>query len=216
MRPQQGRRQRNRGNNNNRNRNQNPLSRSYESNGPDVKIRGNAQQVADKYEQLARDAQSSGDRVMVESYLQHAEHYKRIIMAHQQAQAQEREEREQQRQKEMVENGENDQTNSGENNGENHNDQPVIEGTPEEVKLAGEEADAAKPKPRRTRRPRKTDDTPEAEAVATDDSGDEQPAPRRRTRRPRKTETEETVEAANDASPAPEASDASEQQAVEA
>ncbi|RFC66306.1 DUF4167 domain-containing protein [Fulvimarina endophytica] len=57
----------------------NPLSRSYESNGPDVKIRGNAQHVADKYAQLARDAAASGDRVMAENYLQHAEHYYRII-----------------------------------------------------------------------------------------------------------------------------------------
>lgn len=70
------------GNNNNNNRKgPNPLTRSYESNGPDVKIRGTAQQVADKYATLARDAQSSGDRVMAENYLQHAEHYNRIIAA---------------------------------------------------------------------------------------------------------------------------------------
>lgn len=88
MRPQQqGRRQRSRGgNNNNRNRNQNPLSRSYESNGPDVKIRGNPQTIADKYAQLARDAISSGDNVMAENYYQHAEHYTRIILAAQPAQ----------------------------------------------------------------------------------------------------------------------------------
>lgn len=59
----------------------NPLSRNYESNGPDVKIRGNAQHVAEKYAALARDAQASGDRVMAENYLQHAEHYNRIILA---------------------------------------------------------------------------------------------------------------------------------------
>ena len=41
----------------------NPLTRSYESNGPDVKIRGTALHIAEKYVQLARDAQSSGDRV---------------------------------------------------------------------------------------------------------------------------------------------------------
>jgi len=66
----------------------NPLTRSYESNGPDVKIRGTAQHVAEKYLQLARDAQSSGDPVMAESYLQHAEHYFRIIAAAHQAQQQ--------------------------------------------------------------------------------------------------------------------------------
>ncbi len=59
----------------------NPLSRSYESNGPDVKIRGTALHVAEKYVQLARDAQSSGDRVIGENYLQHAEHYFRIVAA---------------------------------------------------------------------------------------------------------------------------------------
>src|SRR6476469_1260730 len=59
----------------------NPLSRSYESNGPDVKIRGTAQHIAEKYLQLARDAQASGDPVTAESYHQHAEHYLRLIAA---------------------------------------------------------------------------------------------------------------------------------------
>ncbi|EJF76792.1 Uncharacterised protein [Candidatus Bartonella washoeensis] len=88
MRPQQNRRARGRNNNNNGNNNNNnnrrgpnPLSRNYESSGPDVKIRGNAQQIADKYISLARDAQGAGDRVMSENYLQHAEHYLRIILA---------------------------------------------------------------------------------------------------------------------------------------
>lgn len=66
----------------------NPLSRTYESNGPDVKIRGTAQHVAEKYLQLARDAQSSGDPVMAENYLQHSEHYFRIISSAQAAQQQ--------------------------------------------------------------------------------------------------------------------------------
>jgi hypothetical protein len=60
---------------------QNPLSRMYESNGPDVKIRGTASHVAEKYLQLARDAQSSGDPVAAENYFQHAEHYFRLIAA---------------------------------------------------------------------------------------------------------------------------------------
>lgn len=62
---------------------QNPLSRNLESNGPDVKIRGTASHIAEKYTTLARDAQVSGDSVAGESYLQHAEHYNRIIMANQ-------------------------------------------------------------------------------------------------------------------------------------
>jgi hypothetical protein len=70
-----------RGRNNNRSKGPNPLTRSYESNGPDVKIRGTAQHIADKYAQLARDAQSSGDPVAAENYFQHAEHYYRMIAA---------------------------------------------------------------------------------------------------------------------------------------
>jgi Domain of unknown function (DUF4167) len=60
---------------------QNPLTRIYESNGPDVKIRGTASHVAEKYVQLARDAQASGDPVAAENYFQHAEHYFRLIAA---------------------------------------------------------------------------------------------------------------------------------------
>ncbi|TBZ55245.1 DUF4167 domain-containing protein [Rhizobium leguminosarum] len=92
MRPgQQNKRGRGRGNNNNNfnRKGGNPLTRTYDSSGPDVKIRGTAQHIAEKYAQLARDAQSSGDRVIAENYLQHAEHYNRII-ASAQAQMQER------------------------------------------------------------------------------------------------------------------------------
>lgn len=63
----------------NRPKGPNPLTRSYESNGPDVKIRGTPQHIADKYAQLARDAQAAGDPVAAENYFQHGEHYFRII-----------------------------------------------------------------------------------------------------------------------------------------
>ena len=62
-------------------RGHNPLTRVYESNGPDVKIRGTAHHIAEKYMQLARDAQTSGDPVSAEGYFQHAEHYFRLIAA---------------------------------------------------------------------------------------------------------------------------------------
>jgi rubrerythrin len=91
MRPGQ-KNNRGRGRNNNNRKPSNPLSRSYDSTGPDVKVRGNAQTVAEKYMALARDAQGSGDRVMAENYLQHAEHYNRIV-AQGQAQLQERQQR---------------------------------------------------------------------------------------------------------------------------
>src|SRR5277367_5058611 len=87
MRPGQNK-QRMRGRPTNNRRGPNPLTRSYESNGPDVKIRGNAHHVAEKYLQLARDAHTSGDPVAAENYLQHAEHYFRLIAAAQAAQLQ--------------------------------------------------------------------------------------------------------------------------------
>ncbi|BAV48129.1 Uncharacterized protein MLTONO_3226 [Mesorhizobium loti] len=153
MRPQQqNRRMRGRnnnggggGNNNNNNNRKgpNPLTRNYESNGPDVKIRGSAQQIAEKYATLARDAQSSGDRVMAENYLQHAEHYNRIIAA---AQAQMPIQNTQQNRDDFDDDGDEDRDdfdNAG-NNGNNVSDaqanhgagpQPVIEGMPAEVAL---------------------------------------------------------------------------------
>jgi Domain of unknown function (DUF4167) len=80
MRPGQQNNKRSRGRNSGR-KHTNPLARNFESNGPDVKIRGNAAHIAEKYVQLARDAQASGDNVTSENYLQHAEHYFRILSA---------------------------------------------------------------------------------------------------------------------------------------
>ena len=63
-------------------------NRTFDSSGPEVKIRGSAAHVYEKYLQLARDANSAGDRVTAENYLQHAEHYFRIMAAQQAQQAQ--------------------------------------------------------------------------------------------------------------------------------
>ena len=60
------------------NNNINP-NRTFDSTGPEIKIRGSASHVYEKYLQLARDANSAGDRVAAENYLQHAEHYWRIM-----------------------------------------------------------------------------------------------------------------------------------------
>ncbi|HXU99571.1 MAG TPA: DUF4167 domain-containing protein [Caulobacteraceae bacterium] len=78
--------------NRNRNRNggggggggkpQHNANRAFDSNGPDgVKVRGAAQHVYEKYQQLARDAHTAGDRVLAENHLQHAEHYFRVLRA---------------------------------------------------------------------------------------------------------------------------------------
>ncbi len=84
----QGRRQRNKGhqggnagfgNNGGARRGTYNRNQIFDSNGPEVRIRGTAHQVCEKYLALAKDAASTGDRVVAESYLQHAEHYQRII-----------------------------------------------------------------------------------------------------------------------------------------
>lgn len=63
-------------------------NRTFDSSGPEIKIRGSAAHVYEKYLQMARDANSAGDRVMAENYLQHAEHYYRILAANAAAQQQ--------------------------------------------------------------------------------------------------------------------------------
>ncbi len=74
------RRNNNRPNNNGGgNRPQHNKASVFDSNGPDVRIRGTAFQIVEKYMILAKDASASGDRVLAENYLQHAEHYQRLI-----------------------------------------------------------------------------------------------------------------------------------------
>ena len=86
MRPSNKQRSRNKPGNNGNQHNQqrrpnmgNIINRVFESAGPDGKVRGTPQQIIDKYQLLARDAQLAGDRVAAESYLQHAEHYSRLL-----------------------------------------------------------------------------------------------------------------------------------------
>ncbi|PQZ46413.1 DUF4167 domain-containing protein [Ochrobactrum sp. MYb15] len=238
MRPaQQNRRMRGRGNNNNNNNNNrkgpNPLSRNYESNGPDVKIRGNAQHIAEKYTTLARDAQASGDRVIAENYLQHAEHYNRIIMA---AMAQ------QNIPYQREENFDNDGGDEDENeNGfvqaasapqpvNGSGPQPVIEGTPAEVVYGdqgSENRSENRSQPRdgrdqrrlgRGRRPQRerfnSEDTSEQPSVETPiAAADEQPAPvsapvvekPARAEKPAKVVVEEAAPVVEKAAPAAEA-----------
>jgi hypothetical protein len=153
MRPgQQNKRGRGRNNNNNNNNNNsnnhnnhrkggNPLTRTYDSSGPDVKIRGTAQHIAEKYTTLARDAQSAGDRVIAENYLQHAEHYNRIIAAAQ-AQMQERYPRD-----ERADNVERNEDNDGYDRDQDDGDAAPAE-EPAPVAAAPVAKPAPKPAPR--------------------------------------------------------------------
>lgn len=174
MRPQQNRRIRGRNNNNNR-RGPNPLSRNYESNGPDVKIRGNAQHIADKYTALARDAQAAGDRVMAENYLQHAEHYVRIILAAQ-AQMPQPIQRE-----ELIDDDEEDENSpvvslelNEEHEAAGSGPQPEIQGVPAEVALSEDTGEVGKVvELKKTRRaPRRRS----APVNRSDDAGENEPA----------------------------------------
>ena len=70
---------RNRSRNNRRTSSGNIINRVFESAGPDGKVRGTPQQVIEKYSVLAHDAQLSGDRVAAENFMQHSEHYSRIL-----------------------------------------------------------------------------------------------------------------------------------------
>ncbi|MEM7660729.1 MAG: DUF4167 domain-containing protein [Pseudomonadota bacterium] len=184
MKRQRGRGRRSGGGNSN-----NP-NRHFESNGPDVKIRGSAQQILDKYQQYARDAQSSGDRVSAENYLQHAEHYSRVLAAMQPKDKPRDEQRQQ------------DQTTDAAESGEASSDTqsaPSQEGS----------SDADNTKPQRSRgRRRKRDEqasddgNSEAAADGAPDSNAEaatEDAPKPRTRRPRKKADE--AEAANAGEP---------------
>ena len=80
----------------------NPVTRVYESSGPDVKVRGTPQQIAEKYMQLGRDALSAGDDVKAENYFQHAEHYLRIIATALEQQQARRQQQQQKRQEALA------------------------------------------------------------------------------------------------------------------
>jgi uncharacterized membrane protein YgcG len=84
-------------NKSNRNRSVgNIVNRVFDSSGPEGKVRGTPQQIIEKYNQLARDAQLSGDRVATENFQQHAEHYQRMLNEAQREQEARREEHERQ------------------------------------------------------------------------------------------------------------------------
>ncbi|MEM9840666.1 MAG: DUF4167 domain-containing protein [Pseudomonadota bacterium] len=151
-----------RGRNNNRRRqggNNNP-NRSMDSQGPEVKIRGTATQIYDKYQALARDAASSGDRIRAESLMQHAEHYYRLMKSMQPA-----EKPAEPKKDEASEEAENTAPAA-------KSEEPAAEAAPKkeaEGEASSDDAAAAEEqKPRRRRRRRRSDD---------EDTGDKASAP---------------------------------------
>lgn len=133
----------------------NPNNRSYESNGPDVKIRGNASQIYEKYLQYARDAQTSGDRIAAEAYFQHAEHYFRIVAANtpkEQRPQLMQDDQDDMRADEQIDDQDSDED---DDNGSDVDSLKVVDGEgepPEQIKSSSDDEDRPR---RRTRRPRR-------------------------------------------------------------
>ena len=89
--------------NRNRSSGGNVINRVFDSSGPEGKVRGTPQQIIDKYNQLARDAQLANDRVATENFQQHAEHYLRLLSEAQREQEARREEQERQNRERQAE-----------------------------------------------------------------------------------------------------------------
>lgn len=162
----------------------NIINRVFDSSGPEGKVRGTPQQIIDKYNQLARDAQLAGDRVATENFQQHAEHYLRLLSEAQKEQEAKREEQERQnRERQAQRDRERQERDSNSNTSGNdltasesqRSPDPAEAPQPDVMDVSGEEADsglvetpeskveAAPEKPKRTRRkPAKKKDEAEA------------------------------------------------------
>lgn len=202
MKRQRGRNRNN--NNKNRNHNHNNHNRSMDSNGPDVKVRGNAATIYEKYQTLARDAKTSGSRVKAENYLQHAEHYLRLVNAQEAAKAEAKAKADAER----AARGEKNDEDGDDDNRRNHRnrnqrrdrdeprstsrDDASTNETPAELDVVTPTADVAVDvKPRKKAAPK-----PRAKKVDKDD-GEDKPARRRKA--PTKAKKSEEAEPADQA-----------------
>lgn len=186
---------------NNRNRSVgNIVNRVFDSSGPEGKVRGTPQQIIEKYNQLARDAQLSNDRVAAENFQQHAEHYLRLLGQAQKEQEAQREqqEREQQerRERQEAERAERERQHRKREEQQQQPAQPVAgEGEQPDLLFSENKAEASdaglvetpeeapkeapKPKkPRAPRKPRKTKAEREAEAAAKAESAPAESEPK--------------------------------------
>lgn len=157
----------------------NNVNRVYDSAGPEGKVRGTPQQIIDKYLTLARDAQTSGDRVTAENFLQHAEHYQRILI---QANAAQEQARREQQDAATDSRGDDQQQQSGVDHGAG--EQPaqteapstapiggmdmIDSGAPEQPLIVDAEEDAKPQRPRRNGDGRRRKPAPEAKAEPAD------------------------------------------------
>lgn len=177
-------------NKSNRNRSVgNIVNRVFDSSGPEGKVRGTPQQIIDKYNQLARDAQLSGDRVATENFQQHAEHYLRLLGTAQKEQDKQREQQEAENRKRQADRDrERSRQEQDNNDGEEKASDPGAGDQPDVIDVVSEESDsglvetpenksdeAPKSKPKRTynRKPRtkrKDDEGGSDNGPASDDN----------------------------------------------
>ncbi|MBU2982773.1 DUF4167 domain-containing protein [Lentibacter algarum] len=178
-------RSRSKNNRNNNNRSGvNVVNRVFDSSGPEGKVRGTPQQIIEKYNQLARDAQLAGDRVATENFQQHAEHYLRLLaeaMREQEAKREQQEaqnrDRQAERDRERNERIERQERESNSGQAQQPTDpasapQPDVAG--DSGLVATPEETAPKPKrPRKPRRKKNDGEQPQAQPDASPEAGPE-------------------------------------------
>lgn len=177
--------------------NSNNPNRSLDSNGPDVKIRGSASTIFDKYTTLARDATSSGHRVKAENYLQHAEHYLRLVME-QQAKAAAHAEKQAAQQQARQSNTENPNTEQKDDDGQGRNNDRGRRYPARRRQPNQNEAQDQNASDERAKNPQENDKAVEAETPET--SVTEATAPEADAK-PKKTRRKKPVEAATETPP---------------
>lgn len=168
----------------NRNRSQgnqggNVVNRVFDSSGPEGKVRGTPQQIIEKYNQLARDAQLSNDRVAAENFQQHAEHYTRMLSEAQREIDARREEQDRQNRERQAER-DRERTERQEREAAQAAEQPVVQEPSEQPDAPAQEADSnlvetpeSQPKPKRA--PRRKPRPKPAAKEETPSSGEDTP-----------------------------------------
>ncbi len=171
-------------NKSNRNRSVgNVVNRVFDSSGPEGKVRGTPQQIIDKYNQLARDAQLANDRVAAENFQQHAEHYLRMLAEamreQQERQAQQQNQQNQHRRQEDQNRNENDQDTRNNAPASDTQKQDKLEADVIEMTEQGSESglvETPEDRPKRQRRPRRKPEEGDA-PQKVEAASDPQPAP---------------------------------------
>lgn len=190
MRPSNKSRSRNKNNNNNNNRRQpagNVINRVFDSSGPEGRVRGTPQQIIDKYQSLASDALLSGDRIAHENFLQHSEHYSRLLVtaqremdAKKEAQQQHQQQQQQHQQKQAP----------VATNQPDANEQPVIEAAPNQEVFPGKSDNSAMGETSESA----MGETPESGLVETPETAAPKKNQRRRAPKPKPVEEQPSVQ----------------------